>query len=269
MCLTVASQVQLGMRPQFHAYLAVVFFATLLDYTFHRFNRINNTTGRLNSEKYQWAAGHRNLMKTIIYASLTCLVFLLFWVSIHVVFFLLPLAAVTLLYSAPNYKKRMSSDIVQHIPGLKTILLAFVWAAVTILLPVLQSGDTFVTARVVWVFAERFTFVLALAIPFDIRDIKADTLAGIKTLTVVLGEKKSLRASNTLLFLSICLALVHYAYQHMIFILLAYALSGAVALFMINTKKLKTQKLYYHGILDGSIMLHGILICISFFFRIG
>ena len=40
--------------------------------------------------------------------------------------------------------------------------------------------------------AERFLFIGALTIPFDIRDLFEDRQSGLKTVPVVWGEKKSI-----------------------------------------------------------------------------
>ena len=52
--LTVATQVQLGMRPQWHPYLFIIFFATLFEYNLHRLITVLTNKDALKSEKHRW-----------------------------------------------------------------------------------------------------------------------------------------------------------------------------------------------------------------------
>ena len=54
---------------------------------------------------------------------------------------------------------------------------------------------------------ERFLFVFAITIPFDIRDMEIDIKEGLKTIPVIMGKKKAMMIANILLvlFTMICL----------------------------------------------------------------
>jgi 4-hydroxybenzoate polyprenyltransferase len=265
--LTLASQVQLGFQPHFHIYLAVIFFATLFDYNFHRYITVNNKPETSQLEKYVWAANHLELLKILMIISLTGLIACLFFVSIEIVYLLVPLAILTFLYSIPLFKKQEIRFRLKEIPGIKTILIALVWTAMTVVIPTLQSGHEFRFLPFILVFAERFTFIFAIAIPFDIRDMRADALAGIRTIPVASGEKRSLQICYFALLFSLILAIVHYSLFHMAFIVPAFAFSIASVYSLINTKNLRNMQFYYHGILDGCIILHGLMILLSYYFQ--
>jgi 4-hydroxybenzoate polyprenyltransferase len=263
--LTLASQVQLGMKPEMDAYLVIIFFATLFDYNFHRLRAINTSPGARGIEKLRWATGHLNLLKTLIVISLIGVSISLFFVRIEILYVLSPLALISILYSFSFPGKPKHKFLVLKIPGLKTLLIAFVWAAVTVLVPVLQTDKSIEHLNVMLLFTERFTFIFAVAIPFDIRDMESDSLAFIKTIPIVFGENSALKISNILLLLSLSIAAFHYLHAKMIFILPAFLFSIVITFIFINNKKLKKTPLYYHGILDGCILLHGMLIFASFY----
>jgi len=64
---------------------------------------------------------------------------------------------------------------IRNIPFLKIFLISFTWSYVTLLLPALYYDiqlDYFLLSS----FFERFLFVLAIAIPFDIRDYNSDKI---------------------------------------------------------------------------------------------
>jgi len=151
---------------------------------------------------------------------------------------------------------------------MKTLMIAFVWSSATVFAPALQEGQYFGYQQIALVFAERFTFIFALAIPFDIRDIKFDVLRHIKTIPIVFGEKSALKVSNIILFLSMLVATYHYQSLNMIFILPAYLFSVVSTYIFINNKAIFNMPLYYHGILDGCIFNYGLLIVVSYYFQV-
>lgn len=63
--------------------------------------------------------------------------------------------------------------LLRNIPGLKLFLIAFSWAGITVLFPLIQN---YMSIRITdWItFIQRFLFVLVITIPFDIRDINYD-----------------------------------------------------------------------------------------------
>jgi len=263
--LALATDAQLGIAPHFKTYLVVIFLATLSDYNLHRFIAVKNNPKARHVEKLLWAVKYLQLLKILILTSSTGLVISLFFIRIEILFVLLPLALLSFLYSIPfpgNLKKPFQ---LLGIPGMKTLLIALVWTAVTVFLPVIQSGTPVNQASVLLIFAERFTFIFAIAIPFDIRDIKADALAGMKTIPATFGEKQALLVCNSSMIISFMIASFHYLLQNMAFIFIAYFVSVGLTLVFINSRKIKGYPLYYHGILDGSILLHGLLISLGFF----
>jgi 4-hydroxybenzoate polyprenyltransferase len=265
--LTLATQVQLGMNPQPELYLAIIFFATLLDYNFHRFVTLNSNPENMTAGKYHWAATHLPLLKRLIAVSLAGLGITLLFAGFRIFIFLGLMSILTFLYSIPVNRKPGKSFLMLKIPGLKSLIIAFVWAAATVFLPVLQSGNSFTTNQMLLLFAERLSFIFAITIPFDIRDMKADKLVGLRTIPVAFGEKKARTISNMVLLLSLSIAIFHYTDLNMIFIIPAYGTCIIFILALINSRKLASLPNYYHGLLDGSIILFGILVCLSYFIK--
>lgn len=63
---------------------------------------------------------------------------------------------------------------------LKTVLVPLVWVLVVVLLPHLAFGGS---SRLVWLMAfERFCFIFAITVPFDLRDAQTDAANGIRTI---------------------------------------------------------------------------------------
>lgn len=86
------------------------------------------------------------------------------WLGILVLVFLTGLYAIPVLPNARNLR---------NLGGLKIFLVALVWAGATVLLPTLGSVKP--TSWDIWMeTTQRFFFVLALLVPFEIRDLRYD-----------------------------------------------------------------------------------------------
>mgnify|MGYP001364206609 FL=1 len=103
-----------------------------------------------------------------------------FWLSCA------PLALLTALYAVPFLPNNTN---LRTLPTLKIFIIAVVWAGVSVYLPVVYEASAF-TTEFYLMLAQRFMLVLALIIPFEIRDLTYDS-AALGTLPQVLGIKKT------------------------------------------------------------------------------
>jgi 4-hydroxybenzoate polyprenyltransferase len=264
--LTLASQVQLGQQPQLYYYVAVVFFATLLEYNFHVLVAANGGQEAMLKAKRYWAFGHIGIIKILFFSSLAGLVFSMFFVSRQIIFVFGLLSILTLFYTSNGFVKGKSRYGLQRVIGLKTVVLAFVWAAVTVYLPVLQSGTFYGPAKIILLFVERFAFIFAIAIPFDIRDMETDSRAGVKSFPVVFGSKRALQISNSAMLVSAMFTVCNYYLSGLAFVSLSCLISVLISFFAINSFKTNLLTHYYYGILDGCLVLYGLLVCVASLF---
>ena len=264
--LTLETQVQLGMKPQLYPYLFIIFFATIFEYNLHRLITILFYKDALKDEKHRWV--NRNLILFFILVGLCIIGFsiAIFYAKREVLITLAPIALITLFYSLPVFKRNTRLFRLREISGLKIFLIAVVWSAVTILLPIIESGKNFNNGHIFLIFIERFLFIFAITIPFDIRDMESDSKAGLKTIPLIIGETKAIYVSNILLALFLILSIVHYSALNLYFILIAIFLSGIISIVFINSKRLKKFNYYHYIILDGTLLIQGILVCLSYYF---
>ena len=97
-----------------------------------------------------------------------------------------PLAGLALLYSWPVWRWRGRRGALREVPLLKGFLIAGVWTAVTVGLPVLLHHPLNLIS-VEKLVGQRFCLVAALTVVFDLRDLSRDRAAGLATLPVWLG----------------------------------------------------------------------------------
>ena len=252
--LTIQTQLQLGMAPQFHPYLFLIFFATLFDYNLHRLVTIVTNNEALNSDKHKWVLKNKTLFYWLILISIAGFLLALAYADKKVLLTLAPIALLTIFYSLPIFKNKKSIFRLREIPCLKIFIISFVWSAATIFLPIIQSGRYHNQENIMAMLAERFLFVFAITIPFDIRDMMADKQEGLKTIPLLIGRKNAILLSNIVLFIFVLVCLFHYSNTPMRWLNIAFILSAATTFIFINSKKLQVKYFYHYGILDGTML---------------
>jgi len=145
--------------------------------------------------------------------------------------------------------------IMREIPYIKVYLIAFTWAAVLIIFPILNEEKYHWT---VWIHGlAHALFIISVAIPFDIRDVKFDQNSQ-KTIPQVVGVAWAKALSILLLFLFYGLMVIYGSLNPVGDFLLVIA----VMLFLILNMNEKRGDVYCAGAIDGAIGLIGM----SYFF---
>ncbi len=261
---TIETQIQLGMSPQWHPYLFLIFFATLCEYNVHRFITVITNKEALNSEKHKWVKDNLIAFYALVILSVVGFVIAAFMAKKEVLLTLAPIAALTLLYSIPVYGNKKSIFRLREIPYLKIFIISFTWSATTVLLPLIQTGQEFNTQHVSLILIERFIFVLAITIPFDIRDMEADRAANTKTIPLLLGEKRSMIVSYSSVLIFLVISLFHYNILNQGLIAMAMVISAISTFVFLKWDTAKHYSLYHYAILDGTILLQGVLVIVFY-----
>ncbi len=115
--------------------------------------------------------------------------------SISFVLWLVIPGLVSLLYPL-SLRKHLP---LRQVPGLKLLLISFVWAYMTVFLPAIYFGGIGVSD--VFNFLWTLVFVAGLTIPFDVRDMPVDA-PEMRTLPILIGKAKALEIARFLLGLN-------------------------------------------------------------------
>ena len=151
--------------------LFFIFFATITGYNFVKYFGI---------AKFH----HRSLtsaLKVIQVFSFICFLLLCYYalqLQLKTLLTIIVFGIITFLYAIPFLPKKFYLDSQQNlrdVSGLKVYVIALVWTGVTVFLPIINdninlNSDVFITAF------QRFIFVIVLMLPFEIRDLKFDSL---------------------------------------------------------------------------------------------
>ena len=263
--LTVSAQIQLGLKPQCQPWLLLIFSGTLFEYNRHRIVILFFQGGELNSGKHNLIL--KNQKKLFFTALILGIAFVAAALSSKtgVLLTFLLLGFLTFFYSGLSLGNKKHHFKLREIPYLKIFLITFIWSVSTILLPVIQAGNEIFTTNVILLFAERFLFIFAIAIQFDIRDMQADRRAGLKTIPLLIGQHKAAILSFLTLAASLFFSVFHYPNQNDWFILWALCISTAITYLFLKLHFFRKRIRYYYQVLDGALLLQGILV-LAFYF---
>ncbi|MFQ3239478.1 MAG: hypothetical protein ACI9NI_001784 [Olleya marilimosa] len=109
---------------------------------------------------------------------------------------------VTFLYAIPFLPKKWYLDTQQNlrdISGLKVYVIALVWCGVTVILPVFNNNGMFSQDAIITII-QNFILVIALMLPFEIRDLNYDSLK-LATIPQKIGVKNTKRLGYVLVLL--------------------------------------------------------------------
>ncbi len=249
----------LGEGLHWNAYLGVVFFATLLEYNFHRFRRIKYEAQWAIQPELLWLHGRPLLFYGFMLATGIGLLYCLIQLDTSTLCAIMPLAGITLFYASGQVLwPRLKLDF-RRLPYLKIFVVALVWTLVTTWIPLIQTTNWNQT-QAIGLLLGRFLFFFALILPFDVRDLSDDARQGLRTIPMLLGTKNTMYVTYIALFISMLNMLyVFPGYAESLVLLMAYGLSFA----LLGYRPLRQSPYYHVGYLDGLILLQGVLLCLG------
>ncbi|MGB1210705.1 MAG: hypothetical protein ACPG41_04730 [Lacinutrix venerupis] len=165
--------------------LLFTFFATITGYNFVKYFGIAKFHHRSLT----------NALKVIQIFSFFCFLLLCYYalqLQIKTLIFIVVFGIITFLYAIPFIPKKMYLDHQQNlrdVSGLKVYVIALVWAGVTVFLPLIEANINF-NADVYFLAFQHFIFVIVLMLPFEIRDLKFDSLR-LATIPQKIGVKQT------------------------------------------------------------------------------
>ncbi|WP_181306690.1 UbiA family prenyltransferase [Rufibacter sp. XAAS-G3-1] len=235
----------------------IVFFATLFVYNAdslvpYKFNQ-NVPLG----SRMKWVKANRLELIFISLASALCTIFL-YWTAIFELnfWFLLHLMVVAGLYSVPVVPEGERYIPLRDIPLLKVFLIAYVWSAITVQLPLMEVDHDLFASDSLILFLRRFLFLFSLTLVFDIRDVHKDKLTQTVTFPTKWGVQNTKRLALVILLLYALLVPAGTA-PHLRIALGAAGIGAALVVW--NAHEYRSQ--YYFMVLaDGMMLLQFLLV---------
>jgi 1,4-dihydroxy-2-naphthoate octaprenyltransferase len=169
----------------------------------------------------------------------------------------------TFLYSAPKIPHPLFTQLKKIAVG-KTLFLSLVWTYATTVLPI-QMKHVGWTASFCFFLAARFLLIYGICVLFDYRDKAEDKKQGIITLVHFLNDalvQKIFYGIMILFFLCTTWQLRYLSVLTVAILLLP----GFIVMVVFNTARQKSSDYLFYFVLDGLMMLSGLLLLCSKFF---
>lgn len=238
--------------------LAFTFFATLGLYNFSMLLAKPKNPANSPYIRVRWIFSHHRLIISITLISVFCLIPLGLWyLSIESQFLMVFTGLIAIGYNVPFLALNQQKIGLRNIPGIKLFLIAMVWSVSCVLLPIVELERNhqihISSAETLLLVAKRFLFIAAITVPFDIRDLFQDKLYALKTIPVMLGEKKAYFFCQVLLigYFALLLLFRQATYQDVFALSITLVLSG----WLIFKSNIKKNEYYYFLYLDGTMLL--------------
>jgi hypothetical protein len=165
-----------------------VMFSIVISYNFIRLYEIKSN--QLNWLKV-WFFKHKRSLLILSVLSILGLVYIVLFTNFNQksIYILLPFAFITVFYVIPLFNVGKHEVSFRNFPAIKILSIAISWAGISVLFPLFEIGYSF-TNTVYLEFFQRILFIIAITIPFDIRDVQADSTT-LKTLPQLVGVNNS------------------------------------------------------------------------------
>lgn len=245
----------LGLKPDLRI-IALMFFATMAFYNFSILLSKPLNPAQSPYRRTRWIFAHQRLIVSLSFIAISGTIILGLLLPFRAQLLLLFLALLSAGYNLPLFKISKQKISLRNIPGIKLFLIALVWSLSTLALPLLISKQTemlLISPSGILFLIQRLLFIAAITIPFDIRDRYQDRIYGLKTLPILLGEKKAYVVCQLLLIASLLIGASIFPSQSAAFATLL--ISTLLAGWLIFRSQSKKNEYYYFLYLDGVLIL--------------
>lgn len=239
--------------------LTFVFCSTYFTYNFQRILRLKlrELLGKQIGIRLSWVVRNRKVLLFSAILALFISFMMIFFMSKNFILFSIPLSALSTLYVVPFFRFKGKKVALRNLPYLKVFIIAVVWAFVIVGLPYFNHHKgLLLNSNAGWLFLSQFLFIMAITLPFDVRDLNYDLATQIKTFPSKIGIRGTILFSEILLlgFMAVKYYQFHLGHlQRIQFISLVVAtiISGTIIAFTAR----KRSELFYSGLVEGTMMI--------------
>ena len=226
-------------------FLGFIFTATLFTYNFQRLVKLRFNMTALSGYRFTWIETNRKLVMVLtILSAATCAV-LSYGYTIRHWYLLAVIGFFSFFYV---WQLPFSKYNLRSVPTIKIYLVSITWVFTCILLPHLEFGNRILDQDFLLFAVSMFLFILAITIPFDIRDVEKDE-AEKKTIPQLMGVQKAKVLAIMLFVLAHAGLSVMAGYWHPG--LTIHAIFGSLVLYYTEVNRSDN---YFSGLTDGLLI---------------
>jgi len=244
-------------------FICFSFFATLLMYAYARWFEAPAREDESTSRITDWKNSHKfwQIFSGIIGAAGA--IYFATFLEKNTLFILLICGGISAMYPLQFLKRGQVA--LRNVAGIKLFIISLIWAIVSTVLPAVQLGYGFST-ELVFLTLQRFLFVMAITIPFDIRDLRIDS-PDINTLPYKIGLRPARNVALVALLLAEVGAFVMYFSDTITApVLLGQVLAFEITSLFIKKSSPKKPDLYFSFGVEGTSILLFLSVAIFTYF---
>lgn len=242
--------------------VAAIFLGSLLLYTFHRLYRTEHLPTEYRGERHEWILRHARPAKITMGLCIFLLMMLLPNFHADAIVWLTPAGIISIGYTIPLVPGENNWWRIRDIPFSKPLVISLVATYLTLAFPLFEQqgiGSVFEPGTL-RAFSERLLFILAVTIPFEMRDMNNDKKAGLETVATEFGYIASKRLTWVVAFAWLLLALWRAFEQDLSWPFIAGPFVLLCPL-MIGISLLSAERgdLFYTLVFEGMIALYAVV----------
>ncbi|SNR62175.1 UbiA prenyltransferase family protein [Lutibacter flavus] len=206
-CITKLSLLKFGINSNLVP--SFVGLSIIASYNFIRFYEIKKK--RLSWFK-SWFYRNKLLILSLSIISISVVIYITFFTDFNrnSLIILFPFALMTVFYVVPLFKLKGIEFSFRYFPAIKIFSIAIAWAGISVFFPLYEAEVT-INSIVYFEFIQRVLILIAITIPFDIRDVNSD-FKSLKTIPQLIGIEKSKIVGTVLLGLFLGFSLLNNDY---------------------------------------------------------
>ena len=208
-----------------------------------------------DSERHHWCMKNEKAMKATLVIGLAMAAGSVWFLNQVIWLFMIPLATIALVYTVPILKKQAKHIRLREIGLWKIFIIAIVWVGMTVILPAIEHEGIHQLSNLKswWLAVERGIFILAITLPFDIRDMLNDEKKSVRTIPSTIGTFRSVLLAEILLGLFMFLVWWRLGADHELF--WSYSIASLITMIGVSYATPQRNDMYCSFWIEGTMML--------------
>jgi len=234
------------------SYILLIGASTAALYTGHRVIGLHKLAHITSFERYNVIRRYKQHIWVYCFIWLIASIwFFIPLASAEFIVWLIPGGTIAVSYVLPILSKGRR---LRDIGWIKIILIGWSWAWLTAFIPALYFGKEppFISS---FMGLGRMLFIIAITIPFEIRDISIDRSVGVITMPVYFGMEKTIRAGIILCIILILFFIINTIHYHDPAYGISMSLISILTIWILKKSQYVTDDYFFSGLTDGLMIL--------------
>lgn len=240
-------------QPVYIPLLFHLFFSTIFIYNFDRFVYPPDPQAP-QTPRDHWMIRNRHLVQSTSVMAIAGGIISAFFLKAPIILMLFFLGIMAVAYSIPLVFFRNRLLALKQFRGQKAFVIATVWAVSCTALPLMCNDPVPSLGMIIVLTLQRFFFITALALQFDIRDMETDRQVPLHTIPVLYGIRKTQWFAMVLIVLYLLFVyLAHTSYSIPWFYGMGASAIALIPLLIYSNPR--RSDLYYTLLVDGMMII--------------